>query len=115
MILYHLTSSKNMKNILKEGLKNPYLTDSLEIAEYYAECSCHELGGNIVILKVEFDEENLRYDGAAMDEPVKVGENKRNEQWRLAEEEHPEWVNNGYIVIPSNEYNYSEKKHRGYL
>lgn len=107
MKLYHGTSSINLSKIKNEGLLSPFLTDSIDIAEYYAECSCDELGGDLVILEVDVDSKFLRYDGASMDEPVMANESRRDEQWNLALESHPEWIKNNHIIIPSNEYTYS--------
>lgn len=68
--LYHGTSDINWKGIKNQGLRHPYLTNSLDLAEYYAEVTVEEVGGKPIVLAVKVDPSFLRYDGNAMEEPV---------------------------------------------
>lgn len=71
MLLYHGTSSTNLLAIKGSGvLSSPYLTDDWDIAQYYAEVTADELGGEPVVLEVEVDEFMLLPDTNAIAEPV---------------------------------------------
>lgn len=66
------------------------------------------LGGSKVIFEVKPDDMSLlRYDGAAMDEPVLADEEDRDRMWSQAAKDHPEWVNGGMISIPREAWRYS--------
>lgn len=110
MKLLHGTSSKNAEKILKEGLRSPYLTDCLEIAIHYALAQCEADGDTEeVVLEVEVDEANLRYDYPAMDEPVFVEEEVRDRAFEEMSEKYPSWVKNGMLLVPEEAYEYSLK------
>lgn len=96
-----------MESISKEGLLNPFLTNLYEIAEYYATCSCEDIGGSPIILELEIPEDQLCYDGAAMDEPVLVAEEQRDTSWEKAKDEHPDWIVHGFLCIPEHAFQYS--------
>lgn len=121
MKLYHGTSRTNADKILKEGFKNPYLTNLLEIAFYYAQAQCDEDGSlESVVLEVEVSEDNLRYDYPAMDEPVWIKEEVRDRMLSQIAEEHPEWVVKDCLLVPETAYQYSLKsvrsvRHEGYI
>ena len=101
MILYHGTSSVLMPSIRKIGIHRPCLAESYEIAEYYAEEAVADCGGEKEVLEIQIrDTSKLRYDGAAMDEPVMTGEDQRDAAWDKAAVEHPEWVERKIIMIP---------------
>lgn len=109
--LYHGTSSCKLEAIHSEGLINPFLTSSLDLAMYYAETATDEDEGDYLILQVEVEEKNLRYDGNAMDEPVSVGVISIKELEALVRKkfntlslQHPEWIKDGYLIIPATEY-----------
>ena len=71
LTLYHGTSLTAYKGIQSEGLRNPYLTNSEELAEYYAECAN---GQHAVVLKVFVNNlENLKVDYSSLAEPVGFG------------------------------------------
>ena len=98
--LFHGTSSKRCVAIETSGLDCPYLTDDPEIAAYYAEVATEEEGGSAVIFSVSVqDLRALRYDGAAMDEPVLVDEEDRDAVWREAAQNHPEWTQGTDTII----------------
>jgi len=108
LVAYHGTSDKNIQNIQNNGLNKPFLAKTYELAEYYAEEACDDIGGNPIIIELVVpDISKLRYDGAAMDEPVLVDENTVQKELDKAEEEHPEWVKGDVIIIPSDEWEYS--------
>lgn len=107
MKLYHGTSSINLASIMTNGLKDPFLTDKKEIAQYYAECSCEDLGGNSCIIELDVTEDLLCYDGNAMDEPVMSSIESRDLMWEKAEMDHPEWIKDGMLIIPEYAYIYS--------
>jgi len=108
---YHGTSDAYWPLIEESGgLDGPYLARTPELAQYYAEVVAEDDGGNPVVLEVVVrDTSKLRYDRAAMDEPVTVGvdEEDRDAERGRAEEEHPEWVHGGMISIPPEEWEYS--------
>lgn len=107
MILYHGTSEKALEFILKEGLKNPYLTDSLELAAYYAREQSEADQSAPLILLMDVEESYLRYDRLAMDEPVKVSESLRDRIWEQIAQEHPQWVKQGSVEVPETAWQYS--------
>lgn len=104
--LFHGTSSKYRESILTNGLREPYLTDSEELAYYYAETTCEEVGGEPLVLKVTVPTDSLRYDRTAMDEPVVYDGYTEEELLKRVEEmfdrmseEHPEWVKGDLLYI----------------
>jgi hypothetical protein len=108
LVTYHGTSSKKLNDIKKYGLDNPFLTSRKDIAGYYAYEAIEEFGGNPIILEVYVENtDNLRYDSAAMDEPVMVDEDYVEEEINKIAEIHPEWVKNDIIIIPDTEWKYS--------
>jgi hypothetical protein len=107
MKLFHGTSSKKLSIIKKDGLLNPFLTNDIKLAEYYADLTSEMDESSPVILEVEVNKNFLVYDKAAMDEPVLVPEKQRDQAWEKAAREHPEWVKNGFICIPKNAWEYS--------
>jgi hypothetical protein len=64
----------------------------LEIAEYYSQEVSAADSSDPVIFEVEIPEDSLLNDSAAMDEPVLVSEERRNEAWKNISEKHPEWI-----------------------
>lgn len=109
MKLYHGTCQKRCYEYKTTGLSSPFLTNSLEVAKYYAE-QCAELDNSIpIILEVEVDESNLEYDKASMDEPVKAKEELRDKVWQEISDAHPEWVKDNLLFVPSSAWHYSLK------
>lgn len=101
MVLFHGTSSEHLPAIREHGLKEPYLACTAEFARYYAEEAADEAGGRPVVLRVSVEHPHLlRYDGAAMDEPVMAEESERNAAWNRAAAEHRDWLSGGCIVVP---------------
>lgn len=119
MKLYHGTTTERYKQIQQEGLTKPFLTNDEELAMYYAEGVGEEEVGEPIILEVEANEEGLRYDGAAVDEPVRFGdfsiaelEEKRSCMWEEQSRLHPEWLKTysekrAFILIPKEAYRLS--------
>lgn len=114
MLLYHGTNSIRLEKILQEGLSSPYLTNSESLASYYAEVSYEEEGGEPILLEVEVDETKLLLDQNAMDEPVSYDDFKIADLEEIVEErmeilakEHPDWMHNSYLRIPSHLYQIS--------
>lgn len=84
------------------------MCDSEDKAHYYAEEAAAQHGGRTLVLIVSVqNEKNLRYDGAAMDEPVMADEEARDDAWNYAARKHPEWVSDGMIVIPQDQWEIS--------
>ncbi len=94
---YHGTSSNLLDDIRKNGLNNPYLAKTRELAQYYAKEAVDEHGGEPVVLRVSVPESSLRYDRASMDEPVKADQQSRNAAWNKSASEHPEWEEAGRV------------------
>lgn len=109
--LYHGTSSKHLDSILKNGLKTPYLTSSIDLANYYAEIETEDTQYNEIVLEVIVDTEFLRIDENSMSEPVSYDEYDTEEVEEMVQEEwdrlaklHPEWVKDDVITIPLKYY-----------
>jgi hypothetical protein len=106
---YHGTCEGYYKLILEDdGLRNPYLTRDIDIAKYYAnEASINYKCGKPIILEVSIPNiSNLRYDKNSMDEPI-FYEGNVQAAWDKAEQDHPEWVKDDIIYIPSSEWEIS--------
>jgi len=100
MKLFHGTSDAILGKIAKKGLKGrTSLTDSEELAEYYAEEAVAELGGSEIILSVEVDENNLRVDWPAYDEPLTF----YRDEYACDDEEWHEMIEEGEIPYPNND------------
>lgn len=107
IMLYHGTSSVNYDNITNNGLNSPYLTDNIELAEYYAENEVDEKGGDILLLHVYIgDKSKLRYDDNAMSEPVSFGdydiddlEDNIQYKYNDAIKSNPDWYDTEHDVI----------------
>lgn len=63
--MYHGTAREYLPSILKKGLRNPYLTDNIEVALQYAEGA----GGDIVLM-VEVSQRKFKVDKPSLREPV---------------------------------------------
>jgi len=116
--LLHGTSSSLVEFILQKGLKQPYLTDSEELAEYYAGVVSEDYGGSPVILKVTVGTAALLFDGCAMNEPVGYNGLKSDDLMAKISEEygklaiiHPEWTTRSgrdvLVSVPEKEYQIS--------
>ena len=105
---FHGTSSNRLPGIMRDGLKNPFLARTPELAQYYAEVAVDEEGGEPVVIQIrQIDQSSLRYDGAAMDEPVMASDERRDAAWNKATSEHPDWVKRGYISVPEKAWEVS--------
>lgn len=110
---YHGTCSSYYDVIEEKGLIRPYLAKTYELARYYAEQIPYnrripyDYGDPIVLNVIITDTNNLRYDSASMDEPIMASEEDRDRAWEQAAIEHPEWVEDGMIIIPSTEWEVS--------
>lgn len=109
MRFYHGTSIHFLEAIKRDGLKSPYLTDSLEVARYYASVVAENTNSKPLILEIEVQEDLLLYDRAAMDEPVLSSEKSRDRALEQAQLEHPEWVKDGFLIVPGNAWDISLK------
>ena len=90
-LFLHGTTSVLMASIRREGLWEPYLASSRELAEYYAGTAVDERGGRPVVLEcLDIDEALLRVDRPAMDEPVGCDDGCVEAACRLAGRDHPE-------------------------
>lgn len=110
MKAYHGTSTRVLSRLQAgEPLRSPYLASTPDLAEYYAEEQAEVDGGEPVVLLVTIpDVTLLRYDGAAMDEPVMVEEELRDDAWEETSRAHPEWVTaSGYLNIPEEAWDIS--------
>ena len=112
---FHGTNSSRINDIKVKGLLNPFLSNNEELAYEYAEAS--EGDGDPVVLSVTIPAHlvsKLRYDGAAIEEPVGYANFKSADleqavkrMWNRESKRHPEWVKGGYISIPSTEWELS--------
>lgn len=114
LTLYHGTCSKKLDKIINKGLSKPYLTNSCELAMYYAGEAVEEYGGDEIILEVNVMPSNLEIDYKALDEPVSFGkytidqlEDIVEDMWFDTGKKHPEWVKNGYVKLPKDNYKLS--------
>lgn len=105
--LLHGTSAARASLIAAHGLHDPFLTDDPEQADYYAEVAAEEDGTDPVVIEVEVDPAQLRYDRAAMDEPVCADDADRDRAREQAARDHPEWVHNGYLSVPADQWHVS--------
>jgi len=105
---YHGMCEKYYDIIEYSGLKNPYLARDIEIAEYYAE-QTSEISryGKPIILEVDIlDVNNLKYDRNSMEEPI-MFENEANRAFEEVSKNHPEWIEDEYLIIPDTEWEIS--------
>lgn len=113
MMAYHGTCSSYYEIIKREGLKNPYLARTIDLAEYYAEQisslenKYYDYGHPVVLEVIVRDTDKLRYDSRSMDEPVMISEDKRDSAWDEVALLHPEWVEDDMISIPISEWEVS--------
>lgn len=113
-VFYHGTTTDKVQDILKTGLKCPYLTNEVSLALYYAETTAEEEGGIPVVLTVNPDKGLLRYDAHAVDEPVGYDGQTSSDlaeqveyMWEEESKRHPEWVRGDFIAIPDSEWRLS--------
>jgi len=110
LVLMHGTSSASWAAIQRAGsLREPHLTDDEGLAAYYAQEAAENDGSRPMILRVSVPPSGLRYDGAAMDEPVQRDEEDVREALDQAGRKHPEWVDGGYVTVPEGEWRLSLK------
>lgn len=108
MQVYHGTSTGTLHRAASNGgLVDPFVTPCEDIAWYYAEQAAEVDGTIPTVVTLDVNESQLRYDGAAMDEPVMASDDTRDAAWNTAAAEHPEWLQNGYIVVPSEAWSVS--------
>ncbi len=95
-------------------MKTPYLTNSIDLAVYYAEEAAEDCGGKPIILMVDANPETLLVDYYSLNEPVGYGsksienlESRVKRQYIRLARIHPEWTKEGYLHIPENEYTVS--------
>jgi len=120
-IFYHGTTDAVLDNIMTKGLKNPYLTDLYEKAEYYSiEASEDEelnkfKGGSPIVLKIKIPNNNLlMVDFNELDEPVVVdGMGNREMVWKnikklynLYAKNNPKRYDKKYNVVSINPKDY---------
>lgn len=115
MTLYHGTCDNCLDKIFTEGLIDPYLTNSLDLAKYYAEVSSEENEGNEVVLEVTVDTNMLRIDDNSMCEPVSFDEYSTYELEEIVQDKyndlakkHPELISkHNTIIVPEHLYKVS--------
>jgi hypothetical protein len=73
MLLYHGTSTVHRPAIDEKGLDRPFATTSLDLAEYYAQEVCEEVGGEPAVCSFEARLDECGPDMAALQEPVVYG------------------------------------------
>lgn len=105
---FHGTTSKRLPDIMRDGLRNPFLARTPELAQYYADGMVEEEGGEPVVIQIrQIDQASLRYDSAAMDEPVMVSDERRDAAWDQAGKKNPKWIKKGYIAVPETAWEVS--------
>jgi hypothetical protein len=108
LVFFHGTTADAADRARHEGLDRPFLTDCPQRAAYYADCAVEETGGEPVILVVTVPDEGvLRYDGAAMCEPVHADPALRDAAWQRAADAHPEWLHGEMIHVPGRAWRVS--------
>ena len=107
LTVYHGTSTGRRSSIMESGLTDPFVGNRQELAEYYAEEASEDDNTDLLVLVFDADAGEIRYDGAAMDEPVMASEAARDKAWADAAADHPEWVDRGYIVVPERAWQVS--------
>lgn len=108
LVFFHGTTSAVAARARGEGLDRPFLTDSPVRAAYYADCAAEETGGDPIVLTVTVpDATVLRYDGAAMCEPVMADPDLRDAAWNQAAVEHPDWLHGDLIHVPEDAWQVS--------
>jgi hypothetical protein len=70
VLLLHGTATVHLQSIAAKGLNAPYLTSSVETADYYAECCAEQGNGEPVVLAVRARCVHLAVDVQALEEPV---------------------------------------------
>lgn len=100
--LLHGTTTAALATVGDDGhLTDVHLTDELAVAVYYAEQAAEDDGSAPVVVVVAVDgPARLRYDRAAMDEPVLTGGVRRDRAWAAAARQHPGWVERGMLLVP---------------
>lgn len=98
MKLLHGTSSVFLDTIQNTGLTTPYLTDSTEVAEYYAMTAVDEEGGDPVVLTVNVDPSTLQADYPAFEEPLSM----YLYDYAESEDDWQELLENGTIPYPKD-------------
>lgn len=96
---------------LRDGLRDPRLTDRLELAERFAEEACAGGEDVPVVLRVEVDASRLRYAADAMADPVPSDGRTEAQTERLvgrvlarAARRHPGWTRGGVLEVPASAY-----------
>lgn len=102
LTLYHGTAASRFDAIQREGLTNPYLTKSYEVAEYYGEAQAEEDGTEIpIVLMVRVpDTANLRVDRPSFAEPLTFSMHD-HDIW--SEDEWHEALESGALRSPADE------------
>lgn len=104
--LKHGTCECRSEKILVEGLDSrAFLTDSEEIALYYAECAlddCSNNCGEMTYFEATVDEKELRADWASYEEPLTFFRNR----YTSCEREWFEMIESGEITMPENSNDY---------
>lgn len=108
MILFHGTSISVWESLSSENpLKEPYLTNNIDLAEYYAKCAMEDFDDeDYVVLCVEIEEDEyelLRADYNAFDEPISITRNG----FASSDREWFEMLNSGEINYPQNDHDYN--------
>lgn len=102
MYLYHGTTTKNLDRIREDGFIKSGCWGTERVAEYYAEVTSEEDGGDPILLFVpfdDFDEELMRPDLNSISEPLTftLGQKEDDiwEEWELSSQT---WVDSLDIV-----------------
>lgn len=112
---WHGTSTAVLSRLRETGqaaLRSPHLTNRWDVAVYYAEVTAEEDGSEPVVLEVgEVPGDLLRYDAAAVDEPVLCDADEVSEGVDRVAREHPEWVSprptGDLLMVPSHAWEVS--------
>jgi hypothetical protein len=115
--LFHGTHSSSLPAIRREGLRPACLAATFELAMAYAEAAADEDGlseGEPVVLEVEVEETHLRIDFPSLEEPCGYGgissgvlERLVRRMWARETRLHPDWVCDGFIILPPERYDLS--------
>ena len=93
--LYHATDRKNLKSIMENGLKNPYLSNDMTVTKYYAE----EFKNSVILAVIIVNTSNLIPDFNGIDEPLTYTLRKKEEDiWEEWEKSDKTWKNSLEII-----------------
>lgn len=102
--LYHGTISKHLPEILKNGFVEKSFFGSQRIAEYYAEVTADELGGEPIVIAVplsNFDPNSIEIDWNSYEEPITYALGMKEDELEELWEESDQTVSDFFDIYES--------------